>query len=88
MPTYEYVCQECGFEFRKFQKMSDAHLTTCPECQKETLKRKIGTGAGLIFKGSGFYCTDYAHNSASPSKAPACEHAHTCSGDCACKHNS
>lgn len=67
MPTYDYVCQECGHEFSSFQNMSDAHLETCPKCSKKALRRKIGTGAGIIFKGSGFYCTDYAHNSSSPS---------------------
>ncbi len=83
MPTYSYVCEECGCEFSKFQKMSDEHLKVCPECKKETLKRKIGTGAGIIFKGSGFYCTDYSHKSASPSGT--CEHAHTCGAACGCK---
>lgn len=89
MPTYEYICKDCGHEFSKFQKMSDDVLTTCPECHKETLKRKIGTGAGIIFKGSGFYCTDYAHSNASPSScpkedksAPSCG----CEGSCHCKH--
>ncbi len=86
MPTYEYVCNECGRGFLKFQKMSEDHLKVCPECGKEALKRKIGTGAGILFKGTGFYCTDYAHSNASPSKTPACEHAHTCGENCGCKH--
>ena len=59
MPTYEYVCTSCGHEFEKFQNMTEAHLTKCPKCRKEALKRKIGTGAGIIFKGAGFYCNDY-----------------------------
>lgn len=66
MPTYEYVCETCGLEFEKFQSMKDNALTKCPEdvCQqaekgKGDVKRAIGTGAGLIFKGSGFYETDY-----------------------------
>lgn len=59
MPTYEYICKVCGHEFEQFQSMKDDPLTTCPECRKNSLKRKIGTGAGIIFKGSGFYCTDY-----------------------------
>ncbi len=59
MPTYEYLCQQCGHEFEAFQSMKDAPLTNCPSCGKETVKRKIGGGAGLIFKGSGFYITDY-----------------------------
>jgi putative FmdB family regulatory protein len=59
MPTYEYVCQNCTHEFEQFQSMRDAALTKCPACGKPRLKRKVGSGAGLIFKGSGFYITDY-----------------------------
>ena len=58
MPTYEYECQKCGHRFEEFQSMKDAALTVCPKCGGE-LKRLIGTGAGFIFKGSGFYITDY-----------------------------
>src|SRR5258707_3390513 len=59
MPTYEYVCQKCGHEFEIFQSMRDEPLKKCPECKKAALKRLVGGGAGLIFKGSGFYITDY-----------------------------
>lgn len=66
MPTYEYSCSKCGKTFEIFQSMKDAPLRTCPEdrCQmqpwgKGDVKRMLGTGAGLIFKGSGFYITDY-----------------------------
>lgn len=60
MPTYDYVCETCGHEFEFFQSMNDKRLTKCPEkgC-KGKVRRKIGTGAGLVFKGSGFYITDY-----------------------------
>jgi len=60
MPTYEYKCLECDHHFEAFQSMSADRLTDCPleECSGE-LKRLIGTGAGIIFKGSGFYETDY-----------------------------
>ena len=58
MPTYEYKCLDCGKRFEVFQKMTDEPLTTCEAC-KGKLKRMIGAGAGIIFKGSGFYCTDY-----------------------------
>ncbi|MFO7821422.1 MAG: FmdB family zinc ribbon protein [Lentisphaeria bacterium] len=58
MPTYEYKCHECGDVFDVFQNMSDEPLKTCPECGG-AVKRLIGSGAGIIFKGSGFYCTDY-----------------------------
>lgn len=63
MPTYEYECTSCkkGFDF--FQKMTENPLQKCPSCGKNKLKKKIGMGAGIIFKGSGFYCTDYKSNS-------------------------
>ncbi len=70
MPTYAYVCAKCGHEFDLFQSMKDAPLKTCPKerCGRKTwgrgaVKRQIGTGAGLIFKGSGFYITDYRSRS-------------------------
>jgi putative FmdB family regulatory protein len=59
MPTYEYACQKCGHHFEQFQSMRDVPLRKCPKCHKPGLKRLIGGGAGLIFKGSGFYITDY-----------------------------
>jgi putative FmdB family regulatory protein len=61
MPTYEYLCHNtsCHHEFETFQSMKDDALVQCPACSKPTLKRKIGLGAGIIFKGSGFYETDY-----------------------------
>jgi putative FmdB family regulatory protein len=59
MPTYEYACSKCGHHFEKFQSMRDEPLRKCPKCSKAALKRLVGGGAGLIFKGSGFYITDY-----------------------------
>ena len=59
MPTYEYKCNACGHRFEKFQSMSSAPIKKCPVCGKNKVQRLIGTGAGLIFKGSGFYITDY-----------------------------
>jgi putative FmdB family regulatory protein len=66
MPTYEYVCAKCGHEFEKIQPMAERALTTCPKeiCGQKKwgrgpVKRKMSGGAGLIFKGSGFYITDY-----------------------------
>ncbi len=58
MPTYEYECQKCGNRFDLFQSIKDAPKKTCPTC-KGRVKRLLGTGAGLLFKGSGFYITDY-----------------------------
>ena len=63
MPTYDYACQSCGHEFEAFQSMSAKSLRKCPECGKLQLKRLIGMGAGVIFKGSGFYETDYRSDS-------------------------
>ncbi len=59
MPTYDYVCQACGHAFEQFQEMSAKKLRTCPACGKRALERQVGAGAGLIFKGTGFYITDY-----------------------------
>ena len=63
MPTYEYICDGCGAEVERFQSISARALRKCPECGKSKLKRLIGTGAGIIFKGSGFYETDYRSES-------------------------
>ena len=59
MPTYDYKCEACGHKFEKFQRMTAAPVRKCPKCGKNKVKRLIGTGAGMIFKGSGFYITDY-----------------------------
>ncbi len=59
MPTYDYICESCGCEFERFQSITAKPLRTCPKCKKRKLKRLIGAGAGVIFKGSGFYQTDY-----------------------------
>src|SRR6476659_4425583 len=59
MPTYDYKCDACGHAFEKFQSITAAPLRKCPKCGKAKVKRLLGTGAGVIFKGSGFYTTDY-----------------------------
>jgi putative FmdB family regulatory protein len=59
MPTYEYDCENCRHRFEQFQSITAKALRKCPKCGKPTLKRLIWTGSGLIFKGSGFYATDY-----------------------------
>ncbi len=63
MPTYEYLCDNCGKQFDAFQSIKADPLKKCPQCGKNTLRRLISGGAGLIFKGSGFYITDYKHQS-------------------------
>ena len=63
MPTYEYKCDACGTEFERFQSITAAPIKRCPECGKAKVRRLISTGAGLIFKGSGFYITDYRDKS-------------------------
>jgi putative FmdB family regulatory protein len=59
MPTYDYVCDACEHEFELFQSIKDNAKKKCPECKKNKLRRKFGTGAAIVFKGSGFYQTDY-----------------------------
>ncbi|HEY5533745.1 MAG TPA: zinc ribbon domain-containing protein [Ignavibacteria bacterium] len=68
MPTYEYICQNCHHEFEKIQSIKDEPLKKCPNCHKDSLKKVISGGVGLIFKGSGFYITDYKNKGASETK--------------------
>jgi putative FmdB family regulatory protein len=63
MPTYEYVCEECDYQFEQFQSIRAKPIRKCPSCGKLTVHRLIGAGAGIIFKGSGFYETDYRSDS-------------------------
>ncbi|PQO29591.1 zinc ribbon domain-containing protein [Bremerella cremea] len=63
MPTYEYQCDACNHKFEEFQSISADPLTKCPECKKKKLRRLFSTGGGLLFKGSGFYITDYRSDS-------------------------
>ncbi|MEE2706130.1 MAG: zinc ribbon domain-containing protein [Planctomycetota bacterium] len=63
MPTYDYVCDQCGHEFELFQSIKDKLKRKCPECKKLKLRRLFGTGAAVVFKGSGFYQTDYRSES-------------------------
>lgn len=63
MPTYDYVCDDCGHAFEEFQYFNEEVLKVCPKCEKSTLRRLFGTGAAVLFKGSGFYETDYRSDS-------------------------
>lgn len=90
MPTYEYECKSCSHKFDFFQKITDEPLKQCPKCKKLTLERLIGTGSGIIFKGPGFYATDYrsesyrkAEEKEKKAEKPACDSAGSkkeCSG--------
>lgn len=90
MPTYEYICPDCGVEYEVFQRMSDAPLNECNHCAGSALRRKIGRGAGFIFKGGGFYETDFKDRKGTPETAPkeaapaAASPAAPCSSTCAC----
>ena len=63
MPTYDYVCDACDHKFEHFQGINDPVLKKCPECKKQKLRRLFGTGGAIMFKGSGFYITDYRSDS-------------------------
>lgn len=69
MPTYEYVCDACESRFERFQKISDPPVKKCPACGAREARRIISPGAGLLFKGPGFYATDYRKDASRPGKA-------------------
>ncbi|MBU1726706.1 MAG: zinc ribbon domain-containing protein [Candidatus Omnitrophica bacterium] len=84
MPTYDYECLHCGYKFEAFHSMSAKSIEKCPKCHKK-VKRLIGSGAGLIFKGSGFYATDYKNKSKGGTpkpQGPACPKADQGCGSC------
>jgi len=85
MPTYDYECKSCGNAFEAFQQMSDQPLEKCPKCGKK-VKRLIGSGSGIIFKGSGFYATDYRKGSKPSSSPAACPKANPGCGGCPGAH--
>ncbi len=66
MPTYQYLCKKCGHELEELQSITEAPLVKCPHCHTDNLVRVVGTGAGVIFKGSGFYLTDYKKGDKTP----------------------
>jgi len=69
MPTYDYACSACSHRFERFESIHDGGAKSCPKCGKKKARRMLGTGAGLIFKGSGFYVTDYKKKSGTPEGA-------------------
>ena len=82
MPTYEYECSACGHAFEALQTMTDPKLSKCPKCKKNKLARLIGSGSGVIFKGTGFYETDYKRKS---EPKPSSKEAPCGSGSCPMK---
>jgi len=91
MPTYEYHCDSCSHEFEEFQYIKDNPLTKCPQCGKNKLRRLIGGGAAIMFRGSGFYQTDYRSDSyrksAKADTAPKSESASSPCKGCAAAAN-
>ena len=88
MPTYDYECDACGHKFELFQSIKAGAIRKCPACKKLKARRLIGIGAGVIFKGSGFYCTDYRDKSYAtsakndkPQTAAAGDNGKTAAGD-------
>lgn len=79
MPTYDYECSKCGKRFEKFQKMSDKPVMECPKCGGKA-ERLISAGSGVIFKGSGFYETDYKRKKKDDKKSPSCGKSSECKG--------
>ncbi|MFA6078650.1 MAG: FmdB family zinc ribbon protein [Candidatus Omnitrophota bacterium] len=79
MPTYDYECEKCGNKFEIFQKMSDKPEGECPKCKGKS-HRLIGGGQGIIFKGTGFYETDYKKKRGTGSDKPPCSGSDGCSG--------
>ena len=85
MPTYDYECDACQHKFEKFHSITAKSIRTCPECGKRKVRRLIGAGAGVIFKGSGFYQTDYRSSSYkeaarkdAPSACDSCKASESC----------
>jgi putative FmdB family regulatory protein len=88
MPTYEYECEACEHRFEKYQSMNDKPIKKCPKCGKPKVRRMISGGAGVLFKGSGFYQTDYrskGYKESAKKDVPKKDtpSAPACSGDCA-----
>ncbi|MDO8675047.1 MAG: zinc ribbon domain-containing protein [Candidatus Omnitrophota bacterium] len=101
MPTYQYECEHCQHSFEALQSMVEPRLKKCPQCGKSKLVRLIGSGSGMIFKGSGFYATDHKKKAPAGSKtdkpaltspkdasaSPSPAKGGACGGSCACHPN-
>ena len=84
MPTYEYECTHCGHTFEAFQQITEKPIQECPKCSKK-IKRLIGSGSGIIFKGTGFYATDYKKKPKTEG-SKSCPKAHPGCGSCPSAH--
>ncbi|MBX2991181.1 MAG: zinc ribbon domain-containing protein [Bacteroidetes bacterium] len=73
MPTYQYLCKNCGHQLEELQSIKEPPLTQCPECKQEALLRIVGSGSGVIFKGTGFYKTDYVKSERNEAKSSGAE---------------
>ncbi len=88
MPTYQYECSACGYRMDKMQSMTSPKLIQCPACHKDTLHRLIGTGGGIIFKGDGFYETDYKKKACPSSEScPSSTPGNSCGCSGGCNHS-
>ncbi len=76
MPTYEFYCNNCNSNFEKWFSMNEEHVTSCPNCGSENVRKVFTAGSGIVFKGTGFYCTDYKKESKKEDKCcstnPSC----------------
>ncbi|REK09027.1 MAG: zinc ribbon domain-containing protein [Planctomycetota bacterium] len=88
MPTYDYQCDSCGHKFELFQSIKDDPIRKCPECKKLKLRRLFGTGAALVFKGSGFYQTDYRSDSYKKAAKADSEKSKSSNGEASSKSSS
>jgi len=82
MPTYDYACTACGHRLEIFHSMQEKPRTKCPACKKSKLERQIGAGAGFLFRGSGFYTTDYRSQSYKDGASSDSKSAADCNGPC------
>ncbi len=86
MPTYEFFCNNCNSNFEKWFSISEEHKTNCPGCGSENVRKVFSSGAGILFKGSGFYCTDYKNKNEKKNEKKETTYCST-SSECKCSGN-
>ena len=82
MPTYEYRCAACGNEFEMYQSIKDDPIKICPKCKSQSAERLISAGSGILFKGTGFYTTDYKKSNSSAGSNSSCSTGSDCCKSC------